>query len=139
LEIDRTRMCEVLVGLPDVNIEGVGDWPRWLRIAITTRLPRPLCPGCSGRVWRHDDLDVELADLSCFERRTRLVWSKSRWRCPKPTCEAVTFVESDGRIAADRAGITDRAGRWATVQVGDHGRAVSVVAATCRGFVSTSR
>jgi transposase len=80
-------------------------------------------------VWRHDDLDVELVDLPCFEPRTRLVWSKSRWRCPNPDCDVITFVESDGRIAADRAGITDRAGRWVTFQVGHHGRAVSEVAA----------
>ena len=33
------------------------------------------------------------------------------------------------RIAAESAGITDRAGRWATFQVGHHGRAVSEVAA----------
>jgi hypothetical protein len=29
LETNPTRMCELLIGLPDVNIEGVGDWPRW--------------------------------------------------------------------------------------------------------------
>jgi len=122
-------MCELLVGLPDVNIEGVGDWPRWLRIAITTRLRRPSCPSCDGRAWRHDELDVELVDLPCFGRRTRLVWSKMRWRCPNPACGVVTFVEVDDRIAVERAGITDRAGRWATFQVGHHGRAVSEVAA----------
>ena len=122
-------MCELLVGLPDVNIGGVGDWPRWLRIQITTRAERPACPGCEGRVWHHDDLDVELVDLPCFGRRTRLVWCKSRWRCPSPNCEVVTFVEVDDRIAVERAGITERAGRWATFQVGHHGRAVSEVAA----------
>ena len=122
-------MCELLVGLPDVNIKGVGDWPRWLRIEITTRAERPSCPGCGGGVWHHDDVDVELVDLGCFGRRTRLVWSKSRWRCPNPNCEVVTFVETDDRIAVERAGITNRAGRWATFQVGHHGRAVSEVAA----------
>ena len=122
-------MCELLVGLPDVNIKGVGDWPRWLRIEITTRAERPSCPGCGGGVWHHVDVDVELVDLPCFGRRTRLVWSKSRWRCPNPNCKVVTFVETDDRIAVERAGITDRAGRWATFQVGHHGRAVSEVAA----------
>ncbi|MFT6813663.1 MAG: hypothetical protein ACJASK_002296, partial [Ilumatobacter sp.] len=34
MEIDPTRMCELLVGLPDADVEGVGDWPRWPRIAI---------------------------------------------------------------------------------------------------------
>jgi transposase len=129
LEHDPTLVCELLVGLPDVNVEGVGDWPRWLRIAISTCAQRPRCPTCAGRVWRPDNVDVELVDLPCFDRRTRLVWSKSRWRCPNPNCAVVTFVESDARIAADRAGITDRAGRWAKFQVGHHGRAVSEVAA----------
>jgi hypothetical protein len=72
----------------------------------------------------HDVLDVELVDLPCFGRRTRLVWSKQRWRCRNPNCEVVTFIELDDRIAAKRAGITDRAGRWATFQVGHHGRAL---------------
>ena len=129
METDPTRMCELLVGLPDIKLEGVADWPRWLRIVITTRAGRPCCPSCAGVVWRHDDLDVELVDLRCFGRRARLVWSKTRWRCPNPNCKVATFFEIDDRIAAGRAGITDRAGRWATFQVGHHGRSVSEVAA----------
>ncbi len=27
METNSTRMCELLVGLPDVNVNGVGDWP----------------------------------------------------------------------------------------------------------------
>ena len=73
METNPTRMCEALVGLPDVNIEGVGDWPRWLRIAITTRAERPTCPRCAGAVWRHDDLDVELVDLPEFDG---LIWPR---------------------------------------------------------------
>ena len=125
---DPTRMCELLVGLPDVNVIGVGDWPLFLRIAITTRAERPRCPGCGGVVWQHDRIEVELVDLPCFGRQTRLVWTKQRWRCPNPSCAVVTFVEHDDRIADSRAAITDRAGRWATFQVGHHGRSVSEVA-----------
>ena len=66
METDATRMCELLVGLPDVNVIGVGDWPQFLRIAITTRAERPRCPGCDGNVWLHDRLDVELVDLPCL-------------------------------------------------------------------------
>jgi transposase len=128
LETNPTRMCELLVGLPDVNIDGVGDWPGWLRIVITKRGARPCCHVCNGPVHRHDVDEVELTDLPCFGRRTRLVWAKQRWRCPKAECEVVTFTEVDDRIAAGRAGTTDRAGRWATVQVGRHGRSVSEVA-----------
>ena len=129
METNTTRMCELLVGLPDVNVNGVGDWPQFLRIAITTRAERPLCPGCDGPVWAHDRVEVERVDLPCFGRQTRLIWSKQRWRCPNVACAAVTFVETDERIADSRAAITDRAGRWATFQVGHHGRAVSEVAA----------
>ena len=76
----------------------------------------------------HDRVEVELVDLSCFGRRTGLVWAKQRWRCPKSMCRVMTFVETDDRIAAERAAITDRAGRWVTLQVGHHSRAVSEVA-----------
>ena len=87
------------------------------------------CARCSGAVWHHDDLEVELVDLPWFGWPTRLFWPKSRRRCPNPNCDVVTFVETNERIAAERAGITDRAGRRATCQVGHHGRAVSGVAA----------
>ncbi|MGY9074404.1 MAG: hypothetical protein ACKVHU_15815 [Acidimicrobiales bacterium] len=43
METDSARMCELLVGLPDVNVNGVGDRPRWFRIAIATRAEQPLC------------------------------------------------------------------------------------------------
>src|SRR5215204_4641511 len=121
-------MCELLVGLPDVTVVGVGQWPWFVRIAIVTRTERPPCAGCSGGVHAHGVDEVELADLPCFGRRTRLVWSKRRWRCPNFECAVVTFTETDPRIAAPAAAITDRAGRWATVQVGRLGRTVAEVA-----------
>ena len=128
METDPTRMCELLVGLPDVNVIGVAHWPHYLRVVITTRTERPVCSGCDGVVHRHDTDEVELADLPCFGRPTRLVWIKQRWRCPNPACAVVTFTETDDRIAASAAAITDRAGRWSTIQVGRHGRTVDEVA-----------
>lgn len=73
LETNPTRMCELLVGLPDVYVVGIDDWPQFLRVAITTRAERPACPGCDGAVWLHDRFEVGLVDLPCFGRRTRLV------------------------------------------------------------------
>jgi transposase len=128
LETDPTRMCELLVGLPEVNVTGVGDWPGWVRIAITTRGPRPVCAGCGGDVHGHGRNDIVLVDLPVFGRAARLVWAKQRWKCPNPNCAIGTWCEVDDRIAPPRAAITDRAGRWATVQVGRHGRSVSEVA-----------
>jgi hypothetical protein len=36
-------MCALLVGLPDVRVVGVGEWPQWLRIVITNHVERPWC------------------------------------------------------------------------------------------------
>lgn len=121
-------MCELLVGLPNVTIRGVGDWPLWLRIEIETRSSRPGCGGCGTAAWDHGLREVLLVDLPVFGRPTRLAWRKQRWRCPNRACAVVTWSEHDPGIAAARSALTARAARWATRQVGKHGRAVSEVA-----------
>lgn len=72
---------------------------------------------------------VELVDLPCFGRPARLVWRKHRWCCPRSGCSVGSWTGHDRRIAAPRLLMTDRACRWATEQVGRHGRTVSEVAA----------
>ena len=47
--IDATRMCEVLVGLPDVEVLGVvdvADAP--VEVVIEQRIARPNCVVCGG-------------------------------------------------------------------------------------------
>ncbi len=68
---------------------------------------------------------VELTDLPCFGRPAVLVWRKLRFGCP---AGCGSFTEQAPAIAAARLKLTDRAARWATVQVGRHGRSVSEVA-----------
>ena len=116
-------MCALLVGLPDVRVVGVGEWPQWLRIVIDADGERPSC--CRRPAHRHGVREVELVDLPVFGRPARLVWRKQRWRCP--TCRRC-WTEQDPRIASARCRLTTRAARWATVQVGRHGRSVSEVA-----------
>jgi transposase len=125
LETEPTRMCALLVGLPAVSVVGVGEWPEWLRIVITTaqRPERPTC--CSAAVHGHGVREVELVDLPVFGRPARLVWRKQRWRCPM--CRRA-WTEQDPQIASARCAMTTRAARWATVQVGRHGRSVAEVA-----------
>lgn len=121
---DLTRMCELLVGLPDVNVlEVVEDGDR-LRVRIETRGERPSCPGCAGSVVVKGRVDVEHADLPCFRRPTVLAWRKIRWVCTVG-CSAGSFTEQAPEIAARRCRLSDRAARWATLQVGPHGRTVS--------------
>jgi transposase len=76
-----------------------------------------------------DRPSVELVDLPCFGRPTRLVWRKRRWSCSDRTCAMRSWTEEMYAIAAPRLVMTDRAGRWVTEQVGRHGRTVNEVAA----------
>lgn len=127
MSVDATRMCELLVGLGDVNVLEVAETEIGLRVRIETRLPRPVCVGCGGAVSVKDRAEVEHADLPCFGRQTVLVWRKIRWQCAR-RCGAGSFTERVPEIAAPRCRLTDRAGRWATIQVGRRGRTVTEVA-----------
>jgi len=129
VETNPIRVCELLVGLPEVNVLGVdddADGP--LRVHVEARAGRPVCPRCGGPVWRKDRDRVMLVDLPAFGRPVRLVWHKQRWECPDDACPVGTFTEQAPRIAPARGAMTDRAGRWVTVQVGRLGRTVAEVA-----------
>lgn len=127
--LNATRACELLVGLPAVNVLEVAE-PQLGRLSITieSRVVPPSCPGCGERAWVKDRPVVELVDLTCFGRPVTLRWRKHRWCCPRRWCRQGSWTHEDPRIAAPRLSVTDRAGRWVTIQVGRNGRAVSDVA-----------
>ncbi len=75
-----------------------------------------------------DRPEVELVDLPVFGRQARLMWRKHRWSCADPSCPVGSWTGEDGRIAAARLALTDRAGRWVTEQVGRWGRTINEVA-----------
>ena len=102
MHTDPTRMCELLVGLPDVTVCGVGDWPAWLRIAIEARPQRPMCARCGTGAHGHGRRVVVLVDLPVFGRASRLVWTKRRWRCPNRLCPVGTWSEQDPRASRRR-------------------------------------
>ena len=129
METDPTRMCELLVGLGDVELLGVDDFDEQLGVVIRSRVPRPACEGCGGLVWSKGQRVVGLVDLPAFGRPVRLQWRKRRWVCPSRVCEVGSFVEQDPVIAPERGLLTSRAARWATTQVGRLGRTVGDVAA----------
>ena len=129
MEVDPTRMCELLVGLPAVTVLGIVDeaaGPLWVH--IETRTQRPSCDGCGGRTAIKDRPVVELVDLPAFGRPCRLVWRKHRWSCVNQDCPTGSWTELAPAIAAARLVMTDRAGRWVTEQVGRWGRTVNEVA-----------
>jgi transposase len=129
VEVDPTRMCELLVGLPEVIVLGVED-RRGGPIAVHVEQAgdRPSCPGCDGRLVVKDRETVELVDLPVFGRQARLCWRKVRFACPEAECPVSSWTWSDSRIAASRQALTDRAARWATLQVGRQGRTVAEIA-----------
>ena len=95
MELDPTRMCALLVGLPDVNIVAVEtSLVGPIRVHIETTTTLAFCKGCGSKAWSKDRPIVELVDLACFGRPTRLVWRKRRWRCPHTWCR-VPSTRSD--------------------------------------------
>ena len=127
LERNPQRMCEILVGLPDVVVLGVLDGAV-TEIHLECRRVRVACPRCGATAQLKEQRIVPFVDLPCFGRPTRLFWHKRRFRCPGADCEKTTWTEEDARIASPRMAMTTRAGRWATMQVGRFARSVSEVA-----------
>jgi hypothetical protein len=77
LETEPTRTCALLVGLPEVTVVGVGEWPEWPQIVIAADHAPPSC--CEVLADRRGTREVELVDLPVFGRPVRLVWTKQRW------------------------------------------------------------
>ena len=122
------RVCELLVGLGDVEVLGVADDEgEPLGMHVRRRAPGPPCGGCGGALWSDGERAVELVDLPAFGGSVRLVWYKRRWRCPRWGCWAGTVTEQAREITPPRERLTSRAGRWATRQAGC-GRPVKDVA-----------
>ena len=129
MEENPTRICELLVGLGDVEVLGVDDEAAGpLGVHIRTRR-RPAFGGCCGAVWSKGTSPVSLVDLPAFGRPVRLIWHKWRWRCPAASCLLGSFTEVAEGIAPVRSALSAWAGRWATIAVGRDARPVSDVAA----------
>ena len=129
METDPTRICEILVGLLEVNILGVEDVSGApLVVHIESQIEARNCPSCGHFGWVKDRRVVVLTDLPAFGRPVRLAWHKTRRACPAPSCPHGSWTSRDDRIAAPRYAVTHRAARWMTEQVGHARRAVAAVA-----------
>ena len=122
---DRTRWCELLVGLELVEVLDVVRRHDHLVVTIQSSERIMGCSACGTRARLKDRDRVELADLPAFGCPVTLVWLKRRWRCGDPDCEVGTWTEDHPDIAPARATMTRRAGVWATTPVGRHVHSVS--------------
>jgi hypothetical protein len=88
VEIDPTRMCELLVGLPDVEVLGIDSpEPGHLVVVVAAREDRPSCARCGTAAWVKDYREVDLVELPAFDQTVTLRVIRTRWRCPRLRCQ----------------------------------------------------
>lgn len=76
---NATRACELLVGLPDVNVlDLVEPIVGRLEVTVESIVVEPSCRKCGERAWVKDRPVVALVDLTCFGRPVTLRWRKHR-------------------------------------------------------------
>ena len=123
-------MCELLVGLPDVDVIGVDQpEPGELIVMVEAREVRPSCSRCATVAWVKDRREVDLVDLPAFGQTVVLRVVRTRWSCPRLRCGVGSWTVEQPDIAPAGHRLTTRAARWATRQVGGSGRSVAEVAA----------
>jgi len=88
------------------------------------------CPQCGERSTSPKQwVTTRPRDVVLGSDRPKLLWRKRKWHCRTVWCERKVFTDClPGQIPA-RARITCRARQRAAIGIGDHGRAVSAVAA----------
>lgn len=124
---DGIGLAEALLGLPGFRVLDVLETDSEVIVVVESTVTRVFCRGCGERAEAHDRLRVDIRDLACFGRPTRLRWAKRRWRCPRSWCTTKTWTELVDTIDA-QAVLTRRAGMEACRQVGEHARPVAQVA-----------
>jgi transposase len=114
--------CDLLLGLEGLRVVAVDrdngdDGGGALTVTVESAPGVMGCRTCGVVARGHGRLEVRLVDAPAMGRPVRICWRKRRWICPEPTCPVTTFIEQDERVAAPRAKLTTRAGRWAIDQL----------------------
>jgi hypothetical protein len=81
VETDATRMCELLVGLDNVDVLGINDTNGQLvEVTVRTDTNRMFRSGCGVLAGLKEWQPTQLVYLGCFGGPARLGWRKRRWR-----------------------------------------------------------
>jgi hypothetical protein len=87
VDVDPTRMYELLVGLPAMNVLGIGDDNvDAVVVYIESRLSKPACPSCGTPAWVKDRPPVEL--VACRASVARRGWCGTSTVGAAPTATA---------------------------------------------------
>ena len=124
---DGTEFDDVSLGLPGFRVLAVSEERDELLVGIETIRRAAGCPSCGVIARTKDRLRVVIRDLSVFDRRVRLVWSKRRFSCPDPDCPQSTWTEHSDELP-DRRVLSARAGRECTRAVGQEACSVASLA-----------
>lgn len=113
---ESTGLAEALLGLDGFRVLTVSETPAEVVIDIETTAEFMGCSDCGTRAEANERMAVEIRDLACFGRPARLVWSKRRWRCAEPACEAKTWTETSPHVSSQHG--ADPASRRGGVPTG---------------------
>lgn len=125
--VDGSGLAEAMLGLPSTRVTGVSEADGEVVVEIETVEARAWCRRCGVRAESQDRMWVDVRDLECFGRASRLRIWKRRWRCRQSECSAKTWTETCEFLDAQVV-LTRRAGAEACRRVGELARPVSQVA-----------
>lgn len=124
---DGSGLAEAMLGLDGVRVIDVVEADGEVTIEVETTDTTVWCERCGCRAESQDRMWVDVRDLECFGRPTRLRIWKRRWRCREVLCSARTWTEHLEFLDAQVV-LTRRVGAEACRRVGELARPVSQVA-----------
>ena len=126
---DPMRVCELLVGLPDVTVLAVDDVVgQPLEIRIETRTPRPSCQSCGNTATFYRPASGGVGGSAGVWSANSVVLAEVSAAVPFGGVPGPVLDRARPAIGWPRLAMTDRAGRWVTAQVGRSGRTINEVA-----------
>ena len=82
MEIDATRICELMLNLPDMTIVAFDDSdPAVARPHVQSKPKRSFCRRCGMQATVKDRPVLVINDLPICGRPSTLLWRKYRWSC----------------------------------------------------------
>lgn len=101
MEQDPERMAEILLGLRDARVLGVGEDEEGLvaEVETTLEVDAVRCPRCGSAVVLDGTEESEQLGRPVFGRPVTFFWRLRRFRCENGSCGLETFREEAPEIS----------------------------------------